>query len=141
VVEPAGRGRLLLEGVVDVVVVVVEPEARWVVGQGGRGKLLLLLQAPEGSLEALEFFYCCYFGTKGRSHKSPVYTNSGASEFCHVWLILPGCLSNFQIGIFLSLHLILCNVMSVSQMLTKIGQMAWQNQPDSKNQTNFGCLV
>jgi len=30
---------------------------------------------------------------------------------------------------------------SVGQMLTKIGWMAWQNQSDSKNQTDFGCLV
>ncbi len=28
-------------------------------------------------------------------HLSPIYTNSGASDFCHVRLILPGCLSNF----------------------------------------------
>jgi hypothetical protein len=28
-------------------------------------------------------------------HLSPVYTNSGASNFCHKWPILPGCLSNF----------------------------------------------
>jgi hypothetical protein len=55
--------------------------------------------------------------------------------------ILPGCLSDFEIGIFLSLRPILCNVMSVGWMLTKIGQTAWQNQSDSKNQTNFGCFV
>jgi hypothetical protein len=64
--------------------------------------------------------------------------NSGASDFCHVQLILPGCrilpasLNNFEIGIFLSLHLILCNVMSVGLMLTKIGWMAWQNRSDIK---------
>jgi hypothetical protein len=67
--------------------------------------------------------------------------NSGASDFCHVRPILPGCLSNFEIGIILSLCLILCNVMSISQMLTKIRWTAWQNQSDSKNWTNFGCFM
>jgi hypothetical protein len=62
--------------------------------------------------------------------------------FCQaVCPILPGSLTDFEIGIFLSLCLILCNVMSVCQMLTKIGLMAWQNQSDSKNSTNFGCII
>jgi hypothetical protein len=38
-------------------------------------------------------------GTTPSSHQvnslSPVYKNSGASDFCHVRLILPGCPSNF----------------------------------------------
>ncbi len=37
------------------------------------------------------------------SSLSPICTNSGASDFCHVWLILPGSLTDFEIGIFLSL--------------------------------------
>ncbi len=48
--------------------------------------------------------------------------------FCQaVCPILPGSLTNFEIGIFLSLHPILCNVMFVCRMLTKIGLMASQN--------------
>jgi hypothetical protein len=39
----------------------------------------------------------------------PIYTNSGASDFCHVRPILPGFRPIFEIGIFLSLRLILCN--------------------------------
>jgi hypothetical protein len=69
-------------------------------------------------------------------------------QICHIQLfwravhpILSGSLTDFDIGIFLSLHPILCNVMSVSRMLTKIGRMVWQNQSDSKNQTDFGCFV
>jgi hypothetical protein len=54
---------------------------------------------------------------------------------------LPGSPTNFEIGIFLSLCPILCNVMSVSQMLTKIAWAAWQSWSDSKNRTNFGCFV
>ena len=45
--------------------------------------------------------------------------NSGASDFCHLQLILPGSPTNFEIGIFLSLRLILCYVKSVSWMLKK----------------------
>jgi hypothetical protein len=63
-------------------------------------------------------------------------------RFCQALCpILPGSLTNFEIGIFLSLHLILCNVRSVGQMITKIRQTAWQNQSDSKNRTNFVCFV
>jgi hypothetical protein len=79
---------------------------------------------------------------------SPSYTNSGAPDFvmsdrfCQaVRPILPGSPTNFEIGIFLSLRLILCNVMSVSQMVTKIRRTAWQNWSDSKNQTDFGCFM
>jgi hypothetical protein len=31
--------------------------------------------------------------------------------------------------------------MSVGRMLTKIGRTAWQNQSDSKNQTDLGCFM
>jgi hypothetical protein len=72
---------------------------------------------------------------------SPIYMYSGASDFCHLQLILPGSPTGFEIRIFLSLRPILCYVMSVSRMLKKIGQTAWQNWLDSKNQTNFGCFV
>ncbi len=58
--------------------------------------------------------------------------NSGASDFCHVRLVLPGSLTDFEIGIFLSLLLILCNVMSVSQMLTKIGRQPGKIGPTAK---------
>ncbi len=77
------------------------------------------------------YLSCCHF----------IYTNSVASDFCHIWPILPGCPSDFEIGIFLSLRPILCNVMSISQMLTKIRRITWQNWSDSKNQTDFGCFV
>jgi hypothetical protein len=65
-----------------------------------------------------------------------------SNQFCQaVCLILPGSLTDFEIGIFLSVCPILCNVISIGQMLTKIRQMAWQNQSDSKNRTNFGCFM
>ncbi len=72
-----------------------------------------------------------------------IFVMSG--QFCKaVCLILPGSLTNFEIEIFLSLCLILCNscqiAMSVSWTLTKIRWMAWQNQLDNKNRTDFGCL-
>ncbi len=70
----------------------------------------------------------------------PIFVMS--DQFCQaVCPILPGSPTDFEIGIFLSLCLILCNVMSVCQMLTKIGLTAWQNQSDSKNSTNFGCII
>ncbi len=75
---------------------------------------------------------------------SPIYTNSGSSDFvmsdqfCQaVHLILPGSPTNFEIVIFLSLCLILCNVMSVSQIAYKNGRMAWQNWSDSKKSDWF----
>ncbi len=70
----------------------------------------------------------------------PIFVTS--DRFCQaVCPILPGSPTNFEIGIFLSLPPILCNVMSVIQILTKIGQTGWQNWSDSKNQTDFGCFV
>ncbi len=49
----------------------------------------------------------------------PIFVKS--TIFCQaVHPILPGSLTNFEIGIFISLHLTLCNVMSVSQMFTII---------------------
>ena len=65
-----------------------------------------------------------------------------SDRFCQaVCPILPGSLTNFEIGIFLSLCPILCNVMLVSQLLIKIRRPAWQNWLDSKNWTNFGCFM
>jgi hypothetical protein len=83
------------------------------------------------------------------THTYPAFTRTVGlpifvtfDRFCQaVCLILPGSLANFEIRIFLSLRLILCKVMSVSRMLTKIRQTAWQNWSHSKNQTNFGCFV
>jgi len=69
----------------------------------------------------------------------PIFVTS--DQFCQaVHPILPSSPTNFEIGIFLSLCPILCNVMSVHQMLTKIRWMAWQSWSDSKNQSNFGCF-
>ncbi len=57
-----------------------------------------------------------------------------SDQFCQaVRLILPGSPTNFEIGIFLPLCLILCNSCSI------VGQRAWQNQWDCKNWTDFGC--
>ena len=67
--------------------------------------------------------------------------NSCAYDFCQVQLILPGSPTILEIEIFLSLCPILCNVMSVSQMLTKIRQTARKNWSDSKNWTDFGCFM
>ncbi len=84
-----------------------------------------------------------FYGCKApftRTVALPIFVTS--DQFCQaVCPTLPGFLTNFEIGIFLSLCLILCNVMSVSQMLTKIGWTAWQNQSDSKNRTNFGGFM
>jgi hypothetical protein len=56
-----------------------------------------------------------------RTVAHPIFVKS--TIFCQaVHPILPGSLTNFEIGIFLSLHLTLCNVMSVSRMLTIIRQ-------------------
>ncbi len=68
---------------------------------------ILTLNLPQ--LKTTEIFYPL----------SPIYMYSGASDFCHLQLILPGSPTNFEIGIFLSLCLILCNVKSVSRMLKK----------------------
>jgi hypothetical protein len=70
----------------------------------------------------------------------PIFVTS--DRFCQaVRPILPNSLTDFEIGIFLSICLILCNVMSVGQMLRKIGWTPWENQADSKNQTDFGCFA
>jgi hypothetical protein len=61
---------------------------------------------------------------------SPIQMNSGTSDFCHLQLILPGSPTNFEIRIFLSLRLILCNVKSVSRMLKKLDR-----QPGKMGQT------
>jgi hypothetical protein len=63
-------------------------------------------------------------------------------QFCPaVCPILPGSPKDFEVGIFLSLCPILCNVMPFGLMLTKIGRTAWQNQSDSKNKTDYGCFM
>ncbi len=79
---------------------------------------------------------------------SPVYTNSSASNFCHVRLILPGSPSgfarlsdwfwyrNFPIS---PSNFVQCDVFQSDAY--EIEWTAWPNWPDSKNQTDFGCFV
>jgi hypothetical protein len=94
---------------------------------------------PSASDQRYKTFYC---------RKAP-FTRTvvllifvSSDQFCQaVCPFLPGSPSNFETGIFLSLCPILCNVMSFSWMLTKIGQTTWQNWSDSKNRTDFGCFV
>jgi hypothetical protein len=70
----------------------------------------------------------------------PIFVMS--DRFClAVRPILPGSPTDFDKGIFLSLCLILCYVMSVDWMLTKIRQTAWQYRSDNKNQTDFSCFM
>jgi hypothetical protein len=69
-----------------------------------------------------------------RSWLCLVYMNSGASDFCLVWLILTGCLSDFwdrNFPISLS-DFVQCDVRQSD---------AYKNRPDSKTRTNFGCFV
>ncbi len=73
--------------------------------------------------------------------KAPFTRTVALQIFVHIQPILPGSPTDFEIGIFLYLHPILCNVMSVSRMLTKIGLTAYQNQSDAKIGPIFGCFV
>jgi hypothetical protein len=70
-------------------------------------------------------------------HKAPFTRTVALQIFVHIRPILPGSPTDFETGILFSLHPIFCNVMSVGQTLTKIRLTAWQNQSDSKNQTDF----
>jgi hypothetical protein len=69
-----------------------------------------------------------------RSWLCLVYTNSGASDFCLVWLILTGCLSDFWDKNFpiSPSDFVQCDVRRSD---------AYKNRPDSKNRTDFGCFV
>jgi hypothetical protein len=58
------------------------------------------------------------------------WTDGLAKSVGHVCPILPGSSTDFETGIFLPLRPILCNVVSVSRMLTKIGRTDWQKWSD-----------